>query len=275
MKALLLAAVILGVGMSSIVAQKKSTLMGDIVVGELTGRDEASREITVKYPGKEGTEIFYGILAEGYKLKMEDGNRRDLKLSEIVPGLHIRVFYKADRQKVNKISRIDVLGNDEFFRLRNQLSIDPTTTVAHAEKDGLPATSPLKLYLAIPYNHVQHQLIEWVDKWNRKNGDSYGKLESVSDLGQADILIVVARGADMQVLVLPMESSDGSGTIEGLWSHATSYLVVKDGGRLKVLWTGVAPVFSGQKAEVSLKTTELLTAELEKRMKARSGNSKK
>ena len=57
--------------------------------------------------------------------------------------------------------------------------------------------------------------------------------------------------------------------IEGQWSHATSYLIVKDAGRLKLLWTGVAPVFSAPGTELSVKTNELVTAELEKRMKSR------
>ena len=51
-KALLLTVVILG-AIGSSVAQKKSTLMGDIVIGELAARDEATREVTIKYPGKE------------------------------------------------------------------------------------------------------------------------------------------------------------------------------------------------------------------------------
>ena len=71
MKALLLTALLLGGAIVPIVAQKKSTLSGDIVIGELTGKDEATREITIKYPGKEGPEIFSGILAEGYKFGSE------------------------------------------------------------------------------------------------------------------------------------------------------------------------------------------------------------
>jgi hypothetical protein len=46
--------------------------MGDIVIGELTARDEVTREVTIKYPGKEGPEIFSGILVDGYKVKMGD-----------------------------------------------------------------------------------------------------------------------------------------------------------------------------------------------------------
>lgn len=246
--------------------------MGDLVIGELTAKDEATGGITVKYLGKNGPEIFSGILAEGYKLRIAEGGTRSLNLSDFALGSHIRVFYKGG--KINKISRMEFLGNDEFFRLRSQLKVDPSTAVTLAETDNLPAMSTLKVYPAIAVTSVQQQLADWNKKWNQKNGDSYGKLEFVSDFEEADILLVVARGSDWSVAVLPMLSSDGR-EVEGQWSHATSYLVVKDVGRLKVLWSGVAPVFTGDKAEVSLKTTELLIAELEKRMKARAGNTKK
>jgi hypothetical protein len=279
MKALFLTAVVLCGPIGSVVAQKKSTLMGDIVIGELTGMNAATREITVKYRGKEGPEIFTGTLADSYKLKTGDNIPQDLKLSEVVPGMHLRLFYKTSHEKVsgqekkiNRIVRIDILGKDEYFRIRNQLKLDPSTQIARAEKDDLPAISPLKVFLAVSYDHTHQQLAAWINKWNQKNGDSFGKLESVSDLDQADIFIVVAKGADTMVAALPMMGEDG---VQGVWTQATSYVVVKDAGRLKVLWTGVAPVFSGPKAEVSLKTTELVVAEMEKRMKARAGNSKK
>ena len=83
-------------------------------------------------------------------------------------------------------------------------------TFAHAEKDDLPATSPLKVYLAIAYGNVHEYFVESIDKWNQKNGNSYGKLEVVSDLNQADISVVVAREADTMVTVLPAGPVNGS-----------------------------------------------------------------
>ena len=279
MKALLLTAIILA-AIGSNVAQKKSTFMGDIVVGELTGKDEATREITIKYPGKEGPEIFSGILADDYKLKTQDG--RVWQLSEIVPGMHIRVFYKAAHEKVsgqekkiNKISRIDYLGKDEFARLRNQLNVDPSMAFANAEKIDLPAASPLKVYLAIAYGNIQEYFVEWIDKWNQKNGNSYGKLEIVSDLKQADISVVVAREADTMVVALPAGLLNGASDNKGAWVQATSYLVAKDSEGLKVLWTRILPVFNYSNTEASPKSFEVVMAELEKRMKARPGNAKK
>lgn len=281
MKALLLIVVILCGATGSVVAQKKKTIMGDFVVGELTGKDEATREITVKYPGEEGPEIFSGILADDFKLRMAEGSFRILSFSDIVPGLYIRVFYKTRNEKVsgqekkiNKISRIEVLGEDEFFRLRRQLNLHPSISIAHAENgDDLPAVSPLKVYLAIAYNDAHQQLVEWMDKWNRKNGDSYGKLEIVSDLEHADTLIVVAQGSDTGMEFATL-APDGR-TIDGVWSRATAYLVVKDAERLKVLWTKAAPVYRTPNSAVSFRPTELVTAEMEKRMKAKARNSQK
>ena len=281
MKALLLTALLLGTAIAPVVAQKKSTLAGDVVIGELTGKDEATREITIKYHGKEGPEIFSGILAEGYKFGSEDG--RVWQLSEIVPGMHIRAFYKSSHEKVggqdkkvNKISRIDYLGKDEHSRLRNQLNVDPSMAVVAAEKDDLPAGSPLKVYLAVGYRNVPQYLVESIDKWNQKNGDAYGKLEVVSKLELADISVVVAGGADTMVAVLPAGPAYvGGNEIKGAWHQATTYLVAKDSAGLKVLWTKVLHVFMFSDLEASPKSFEVVMAELEKRMKARTRNTKK
>lgn len=272
MKALLLTAVILGMAINPLMAQKKSTWVGDLVIGELTGKDEATREITIKYPGKEGPEIFSGILADGYKLKVGDNSGRDLKLNDFVPGMHIRVFYKSG--KINKISRMEFLGKDEYSRLRTELNADPSMIVALAEKDDLPAGSPLKIYPATFFKNIQGHFVASIDKWNQKNGDTHGKLEVVSDLEQADISIVAAPGADTMVAVIPNINKEPD-DVKTAWAQATLYLVVKDPGGLKLLWTRVVPILFTQDMNASPRSFETLTAELEKRMKARSRNSKK
>jgi hypothetical protein len=281
LKALLLTALLLEGAIVPAMAQKKSTPFGDLVVGELTGKDAATKEITIKYPDKEGPEIFSGILTDDYKLKSEDG--RVWQLTEIVPGMHIRVFYKSRHEKVsgqdkkvNRISRLDYLGKDEYSRLRNQLNVDPSMAVASAANDDLPAGSPLKVCLAIGYSNIAEYLVESIGKWNQKNGDSYGKLEVVPKFEQADISVVIARGADTMVAIIPAGPMyNGSSEIKGAWAQDTSYLVVKDSGGLKVLWTTVVPVFMYSDFEASPRSFEVLMAELGKRMKARPRNAKK
>ena len=282
MKALLLAVVVLCGAMGSVVAQKKSTWLGDLVIGELAGKDEATREITIKYPGKEGTEIFSGTLADDSKLKSGMSRGRDLMLSEIALGMHIRVFYKTrsekvsgQEKKINKISRLEVLGEDPYFRIRSELNLDPSTAIAPAENGvDLPTTSPLKVYLSIPYGQVNQQVVEWIEKWNRKNGDSLGKLEIVSDLEHADTLIVVAVGSDTLVAEIPDYDTEER-VNKGVWSQATSYLVVKNAGRLTVLWTNVDAVYVTKNTGISPRTAEAVTGEIAKRIKARSSSLKK
>jgi hypothetical protein len=196
--------------------------------------------------------------------------------------MYIRVFYKTrsekvsgQEKKINKISRLEVLGEDQYFRIRRELNLNPSTTIATAENgDGLPATSPLKVYLSIPYSHVHEQVVEWIEKWNRKNGDSFGKLEIVSDLDRADTLIVIAVGSDTIVAEIP-DYDTQERVNRGVWSQATSYLVVKNAGRLTVLWTNISPVYVTQNTGISPEAAEALTGEMGKRMKARARNSKK
>ena len=84
--------------------------------------------------------------------------------------------------------------------------------------------------------------------------------------------MVVARESDTMVAVLP----SGSVESKSAWYEATSYLVVKDsGGGLKVLWTRIVHVLMYSDLDASPKSFEVVMAELEKRMKARSRKTKK
>jgi hypothetical protein len=274
-KALLLTAVILCGQTASVLAQQKNTLMGNLVVGEVTAADEATREITIKYPGKEGPEVFSGILIDGYKLKLPDGSRRELQINEITPGIRARAFYKSEhanvngqKKKINRIVRFELLSKDEFVRLRHQLNVPKSTIVARAENDALPSTSPIKVYVSAVYNNVQKNLLEWVAKWNRK-AEASDKLEVVYHLDQAEMLIVVAAGSDTMMGVLSTDLGVGNEEFEGQWSEATLYLALKDSEGLKVLWTGISPVFSIENVAVLPKHGEAITSEVEKRLKAR------
>lgn len=282
MKTLLATVVILCVSISSVVAQKKDTLFGDFVIGEVTGANETTREITIKYPGKAGPEVFSGFLIDGYKLRLTDGNRRELMMNEITPGIRVRAFYKNDKEyvsgqkkKIYRIVRFEFLGADEWVRLRDQLGLPPATAVAPAENDALPSTAPLKVYVSAAYKQGLIYLAEWITKWNTKHPDSPDKLEVVLDLDQADVLLVIAKGSDTEIVILPMEAYINGENIKGEWSEATSYLVLKDREGLKVLWTGIARVFSTKHGDSISRSRGSVTSELEKRLTARARPAKK
>lgn len=280
MKTLLsIAMVLLGL-LGSVAAQKLDTFYGDFVIGEVTGANEATREITIKYPGKAGPEVFSGFLIDGYKLKLKDGSQRELKINEITPGIRVRAFFKNDKEyvsgqkkKIYRIVRFEFLGADEWVRLRDQLNVPPATAFTRAENDTLPSTAPLKVYVSSAYKQGLIYLAEWLTDWNREHPED--KLEVVTDLDQADVLLVIAKGSDTEVVMLPMISYVGDEEIKGVWSQATSYLVVKDREGLKVLWTGIARVFSTKNGGAISRGRGSVTGELEKRLTARARPAKK
>lgn len=262
MKTLITAVILCGLA-GAVVAQKKDMFLGTMVIGEVVGTVPATREITIKYQGKEGTETFVGVLADTYKLD----------INEIKPGIRLKVIYKT-RHEINSIFEVDFLGTDEFSRLRSQLNISPSTVVVHAKDDQLPLLSPLKVFVAIGYDNTRPSLVDWITKWNSKHGDSYGKLELVSDLEQADVFMVIAYGSDTMVRI-QTENYVGDDLAKIEHSQATLYLVIRDAKGLKVLWTSVAPVIITNKTAVLSRSKGLILDEMEKRMKARSSSPKK
>lgn len=282
MKTLLLLTVVLFGLSGSVSAQMKKTILGELVVGEVTGANEATREITLKYPGTAGPEVFSGFLIDGYKIRLKDGSKRELKINEITPGMRVRAFYKSDKQyvggqkkKIYKIVRFEYLGADEWVRLRDQLQVPPSTAVAQAEKDELPSASPLKVFLSAAHTGAVATMVNWIVKWNEKQTDASNKLKVVTDLDQADVLLVVAKGSDTLVVVLPLEVGVGDEVIKSQVSEVTSYLVLNDREGLKVLWTGIARAFLGENSFSVPQNRPFVTSELEKRLEARARPAKK
>jgi hypothetical protein len=271
----LLVALILFICASSVFAQKKATIFGDTWTGEVVAANETTREITLRYTGKGETETFTGILEEGDKVKRNDGSLQALKVSEIVPGTRIRVFYKTKQQdvggvktKVRSIYRVNFLGRDEYTRLRESLNLEPTAPVSLAESETFPAATPLKVYLATELPHIKDRFVVWLRKWNKEKAAKYGPLELVPELAQSDVALVAYRGSEHVIQQLPMEFYDRAGNPhKGMSSHATAYIVVRGDAGLKVLWSRDLIVTSLEKVEIS---DPLFEKEIEKRMKART-----
>lgn len=253
-------------------AQKRTTILGDAWTGEVISTSDATREITLRHPDKDRKETFIGILEEGYKVKMQDGSLRELKVSEIKPAMRIRVFYKSKQQdiggrklKVQSIYRVDFLGRDEYTRLREALKSEPSIPVIPAESSNLPATDPLKIFLAIEQPYVKDGLVKWVNGWNKKEAAKYGSLEIVPDSAASDISLVVFWGADETVAVLPALIYDQRDDVLRDFYQATAHIVTKETEGLKVLWQKYL-MLSRRKLEGY---TGLFENEIEKRMKAK------
>jgi hypothetical protein len=263
---------ILAIGFATLIiftvasAQKRSTILGDAFTGEVVATDTNTREITIKYDEQGKTETFTGALVEGYQVKMKDGSSRELNVSEIPSGMRIRVFYKTKEQdmggkkvKLNKISRIDFLGKDEFSKLRAALNLEPSTPVV-LSKSALSTSTPLKMYVTIEDERIKERFVAWVSKWNRDQSGKYGVLEIVSTLADADASLVVLNGAVNWVASLVLVGEDGK--VQSV--PVTAYLVSKKNNGLEVLWKQVLSTNPESESEKGL-----IEGEVEKRMKAR------
>ena len=251
-------------------AQKYSSVLGNICAGVVVSANEATREITISYPDKKTTGTFTGILEQGYKQKLKDGTTHELQLSELKPGVRVRVFYKekpelASGKKVPSIYRLDFLGRDEYTKLREMLNLPPSFPVQRVADAKLPLAQPLKLYLAIQEPYVKQRFVKWIEQWNKLDGKKYGQIETVDDLAQADLSAVFFWGTDEGAFFLPFIMVTGGSE----WDvyQATIHLVTKDDEGVKILWLGVVGESSRKMDWVK---EGRLERELAVRMKARA-----
>ena len=254
-------------------AQKRSsTLFGNTFAGEVVSSNETTREITITYTDKDNnkTETFVGVLKPGYQLKLRDGTLRDLQMSDLKPGVRVRVLYKeksdnvAGRKvKFSQIVSITFLGRDDYTSLREALGVAPSLSVTPAPSAKLPAANPLRLYVAIQEPSLKQRLIHWAGQWNKEQGAKYGTVEIVSDLDQSDLAAVFFWGEEDSPILLPMLASYGD-DLQELFL-ATVHLVTKDSEGLKVLWQ--SRTFESPKRIEG--TQGLIEREIEKRLKGR------
>jgi hypothetical protein len=261
---------VLLLGATCAYAQKAKTIMGDAWNGVVESADESTREIKLVNPDKK-TETFVGILEDGYQVKLKDGTSRELKVSELKPGLRVRLFYKSKTQdvagrrtKVNSINRVQFLGRDEYTRMRETLKVEPSTPVVDATSRNLPSTDPFKLHLAFEPENLDKGLLKWVEEWNKYESKKHGRVEIVDDMAQADVSLIVIWGKDDSFFHLP--ALMGRGNSELRWvGFGTGYLTIKDDNGLHLLWEGSM----GLDMKDPERTAPGLGRLLEKKLKAR------
>ncbi|HEY3581953.1 MAG TPA: hypothetical protein VGK82_15465, partial [Pyrinomonadaceae bacterium] len=254
-------------------AQKRSsTIVGNTFTGDVVSSNETTREITITYTDKDTnkTETFVGVLKPGYQVRLRDGTQRDLQMSDIKPGVRVRVLYKeksdnvaGQKVKFSEIISLTFLGRDDYTSLREALDVPLSLPVTLAPSKTLPAANPLKLYVAIQEPSLKQRVIKWAGQWNKEQAAKYGSVEIVSDLDQSDVAAVFFWGEEDSPILLPMLALYG-GDLHQLFL-ATVHLVTKDSDGVKVLWQ--SRTFESPKKIEG--TQGLIERELEKRLKAR------
>jgi hypothetical protein len=228
-------------------AQKIKTILGEGWVGVVESVNETTREITLRHPDPNKTEKFVCVLEEGYQVKLKDGTSRELKVSELKPGLRVRIFYKSKTravagrsEKIKAVKRIDFLGRDDYTRLREMLKVEPSIAVTEAKSRELSNTDPFKLHLALEPENMDKGLLKWVDRWNKESSAKYGRVEIVNDVAQADASLVAIWGKDdsyMSMLgLMSLGNSNPRDSDLRSIGFGTGYLIIKDDSGLQVLW---------------------------------------
>ena len=250
-------------------AQKKPTLFGDAWEGEVEYATEATREIKLVNPDKK-TEAFVGFLVAPYIVKFKDGTSVEFKFNDVKPGMRLRAFYKSktedaagQKKKFNLITRLQLLGHDDYTRLRDALKLDPSIPVS-VVKSLNSSNNPLKLHLALEPQNLDVAVVKWVHQWNLEQSAKYGRVEIVDDFAQSDVSLVVIWGQDDSYINPEMSVDYGRGPQKV--ASATVYLVSKDSNGLQVALEDRTVVETGS----SPMTFVGFGKSLEKILKARS-----
>src|SRR5262245_48622045 len=83
--------------------------------------------------------------------------------------------------------------------LRGLLNLPNSSTITFAKKSPIAAASPIKVYVLWgiikegrfhPDSQVYSNFVRWFDEWNRNEGKKYGRLETVQDIAQSDVVLI-------------------------------------------------------------------------------------
>jgi hypothetical protein len=164
----------------------------------------------------------------------------------------------------------------EVSRLHERLKLPATATITTALGAKLPASPALKVYVATSNSDPTYKyFVESFDKWNKKDGRSYGPIQAVSDLSQADVILALYRvreggtlssnptaGGQIPGVVLTSPNTGRPPLRQSLPDTLYSYLITRKNDAFEIIYRDVVPL-SHPDPE-----TRVLN-ELKKRMKKR------
>ena len=148
------------------------------------------------------------------------------------------------------------LEDNEINSLRKHVKLSDKDVVRVNERQSLNFDTTLKVYLAIDRPGDEKKYFEKrIKEWNEKDGAQYGKLEQVSDISQADIILaqfvetrtkrVGETSVSVKNIPLPGQADaknvrigNGAGYVS-LKLPVYSYLLKREGNIWTVLYGGV------------------------------------
>ncbi len=81
-------------------------------------------------------------------------------------------------------------GQTSNTKLRDHLNLPLSTAIIQPDTSNLPAGTTFKVYIATgKHKKTFKRFAKWMDQWNQQEGLKYGKLEIVSALSDADVIL--------------------------------------------------------------------------------------
>lgn len=123
---------------------------------------------------------------------------------------------------------------EEIGRVREQLGVSESTPITLANSPDLPTTDPLKVYVAAGFDmEVRNRTNERINEWNKKDAQKYGALTLVSELSQADVVLV--QYSDREHPISRVHGNE-KGVNTTVYIPGSSYIIVPKGQGYAVLW---------------------------------------
>lgn len=172
------------------------------------------------------------------------------------------------------------LDAGEQVRLRELLRVNPTAKISLNPTAALPPAASLKVYLGFGFDFAtRNQLARWIERWNPKQGQQFGRLEIVEDLTAAQIILSGFQ-ADMRGDQVPNASPNRfsgpislSKTAQEVYVPLLFYILVPANNELVVIQRGrydeKLSVENKERTALADNLRDSLIALLKKRQKTR------
>ena len=163
---------------------------------------------------------------------------------------------------------LEKINDEERAVLRKGLKLPDAATVTEVKDKTFPPAVPLKVRIdTILDPRVRELVRDWINEWNLKEAEKYGKLEVVPDPLQADVSVL--RYSHLPAIGILSKAvltcTDPNGKVQRL-IPIYSYLIVEKSDGLEILWRKVYLTYQEEHEFAA----QLLTDQLKKLMKDRA-----
>jgi hypothetical protein len=163
---------------------------------------------------------------------------------------------------------LEKINDEERGLLRKSFKLPDAATISEVKDKTFPPAAPLKVRIETIFDPTVRQLVtDWINEWNQKEAEKYGKLDIAPDRLQADVSVLrySHRPATGLMGKVVLTCTDPNGKVQRL-IPIYSYLIVEKSEGLEILWRKAYLTYQEEHEFAA----RLLTDQLKKLMKHRA-----